>query len=67
MKYRLIIGEVGNEIGHVVYTSAKTARGAKRTLTCKLNEGDTWGEVQYLRTPAAASMSEQDEWDSMAE
>ncbi len=46
--YRLVVGEVGNEQGHVVSTSALTLAGARRALAARLAEygGDGWGYVE---------------------
>lgn len=47
-KYRIVIGETGNEQGHIVATSAKTLEGAERALRRELDkyDGDGWGRVE---------------------
>jgi len=47
--YRLVIGEQGNEQGHIKYTNAKTLRGAKTVLSKELEVygGDGWGRIEY--------------------
>lgn len=59
MQYRLIVGETGNEQGHIVPTAAKSDRGAAIALGRALAayDGDGWGRIEYLRTP--------DEWDRL--
>ncbi len=48
VSYRLIVGEIGNNQGHIVATAAKTERGAKIALGHALSEyyGDGWGWVE---------------------
>jgi hypothetical protein len=47
-RYRIVVGEVGNEQGHIVTTNAKTEMGAKRVLARELAEydGDGWGWIE---------------------
>ena len=49
-RYRLIVGEVGNEQGHVVPTRAGSLKGARRALRREIDKynGDGWGGVEYL-------------------
>jgi len=67
-KFRIIIGEKGNEQGHIVPLSTRTIYGAKRSLNQELRNygGDGWGKIQYLRQPANTSQSGQNEWDNAA-
>lgn len=46
--YRIVVGEVGNEIGHIKECSAQTEIGAKRQLTQALSryKGDGWGYIE---------------------
>jgi len=47
-RYRLVVGEVGNEQGHVIQTSAYTEHGARVALGRKLAAygDDGWGRVE---------------------
>jgi len=47
-EYRLVVGESGNEQGHVVPCRATTEIGAKRCLGRELAEyqGDGWGYIE---------------------
>jgi len=49
--YRLVVGEKGNEKGHVVQTAAITIVAAYEALGAELKayKGDGWGRVEYLR------------------
>lgn len=49
LEYRIIVGERGNDYGHVIPTAAKTLLGAKRVLTRELKKyrGDGWGRIEY--------------------
>ena len=64
-KYRLVVGETGNEIGHVMATTAQTEVGAKIALGRALAkyDGDGWGYWEVLRVSAAESQSGHNEWD----
>jgi len=46
--YRLIIGEQGNEMGHIIPTRATTERGVQVALARVLASyhGDSWGRVE---------------------
>lgn len=47
--YRLIVGERGNEIGHIIATSAKSYEGAKRAMRramAQYGEGMAWGRIE---------------------
>ena len=48
MMYRIIVGETGNERGHIVTTMAATERGARIVLgrQLALYEGEGWGRVE---------------------
>lgn len=52
-KYRLIVGEVGNERGHVISSTAKTSRGTRIALGKALAKykGDGWGRVEVNYSP----------------
>jgi hypothetical protein len=67
MRYRLVVGESGNERGHVVPSSTKTIQGARIALGRALAHysGDGWGTIQCLRTPATEAVSGRDEWDTI--
>jgi len=47
MRYKLVVGEKGNEYGHIVGTNARSLRGAKITLGRQLAayRGDGWGKI----------------------
>ena len=47
--YRVIVGEVGNEQGHIIPCNAKTDTGARRILARELAayDGDGWGRIEY--------------------
>ena len=64
-RYRLVVGMTGSVQGHVVSTSATTERGARIALGKALAayNGDGWGRIEYLRTPAAEAQTGQDMWD----
>jgi hypothetical protein len=49
--YRVIVGEVGNEQGHIMPCNATTDAGARRVLARELAayNGDGWGRVEYSR------------------
>lgn len=67
MKYRLIIGEMDNEKGHIIRTNAVTLRGAKIALgraMAKL-KGDGWGRIQYLRVSDKDSVTGRNMWDAI--
>ena len=53
-KYRIIVGEKGNEQGHIIPTRATTADGAWRAYRKAMQPyaGDGWGriEVNYNNT-----------------
>lgn len=46
--YRLIVGEIGNEIGHIIPTRAKSEGSARRALARALRPygGHGWGRVE---------------------
>jgi hypothetical protein len=48
MTYRLVVGERGNEQGHIEQLNAANIKQAKRELTVALREykGDGWGRVE---------------------
>ena len=50
-EYRLVVGEIGNEVGHLIPCRAQTLRGARQSLARALAPygGDGWGgiEVRY--------------------
>ena len=52
--YRLVVGEKGNEIGHIIQSRAKSERGANIALGqhLALYAGDGWGRVEVNYTPA---------------
>ena len=69
MKYRLVVGEMDNEKGHIIRTNAVTLRGAKIALgraMAKL-KGDGWGRIQYLRVPAKDSVTGRNMWDAIGD
>lgn len=47
-KFRLVVGEIGNELGHVVATKAQTLHGAKTALGRELAKygNDGWGRIE---------------------
>lgn len=49
MKYRIVVGEKGNEQGHIIDTTAKTDKGARIALTRALYPylKDGWGRIEY--------------------
>lgn len=48
IKYRLIVGEVGNEQGHIIPTAARSFNGALIALgrQLALYLGDGWGRIE---------------------
>ena len=66
-RYRLVIGEVGSERGHVQATGAQTVAGANIALGKALSryDGDGWGYVAILRVSGQDSQSGQDEWERL--
>lgn len=48
MRYRIVVGEVGSEQGHIVETAARTDHGAAVVLGRELAKyhGDGWGRVE---------------------
>lgn len=48
-EYRLVVGEVGNEMGHIIDSNAKTEKGARIALGKELAKygGDGWGRIEY--------------------
>jgi len=50
--FRLTVGEVGNERGHLVPTKARTLKGAKVALRRALAayKGDGWGKISMDMT-----------------
>jgi hypothetical protein len=53
MQYRIVVGEVGNEIGHVISSNAKTSQGAAIALgrQLALYGGDGWGRIEVRQGP----------------
>ncbi len=51
-RYRLVVGESGNEQGHIIYTFAGSEQGARRALRREIAKykGDGWGRLEYLLT-----------------
>lgn len=49
-KYKIVVGEKGNTIGHIVNHNAQTDIGAIRALTKALSayDGDGWGHIVDL-------------------
>jgi hypothetical protein len=47
--YRLVVGEKGNNQGHIISTNAKSEKGARIALGKELAKykGDGWGRVEY--------------------
>lgn len=47
-RYRVVIGEIGNERGHILTTNARTERGARCVLSRQLAayHGDGWGRIE---------------------
>jgi len=49
-QYRLIIGERGNNQGHIISCRAKTEAGARQSLRLRMakeNYREEWGLVEY--------------------
>lgn len=48
MTYRIVVGELGNEQGHIVATRAESDRGARIALGIQLAKyaGDGWGRIE---------------------
>ena len=48
MEYRIVVGEVGNEQGHIISTRAKSIEGALRSLKSELKKygHDGWGYIE---------------------
>ena len=48
-RYRLAVGEHGNEQGHIVATHAKSMTGARIALGMVVAkyQGDGWGHIEY--------------------
>ena len=48
MKYRIVVGEVGNEQGHVISTRCTGLKGALRALKRELKKygQDGWGYIE---------------------
>ena len=49
MVYRIVVGELGNEVGHIVPTGARSDHGARSALGRALARygGDGWGRIEY--------------------
>ena len=47
--YRIVVGEIGNEIGHIIPISVNSERLAKLALAKELRKygRDGWGRVEY--------------------
>jgi hypothetical protein len=48
-RYRLVVGEKGNEQGHIIETKAKSYDGAKRAMRREMaahGEGQAWGRIE---------------------
>lgn len=56
--YRIIVGEKGNEQGHIIETSAATDDEALRALAAELAAygGDGWGRIEYREAGADDTM-----------
>jgi len=48
-RYRLVVGEKGNETGHILSCKAKTIEGSVRSLKKAMRpyKGHGWGRVEY--------------------
>lgn len=46
--YRIIVGETGNEVGHIIDTTATSIVSARRILVRELAKyrGDGWGYIE---------------------
>jgi len=49
--FRLVVGETGNDVGHVIATRAKSVTSAERALARAMRPyfDDAWGRVEIQR------------------
>jgi hypothetical protein len=61
--YRLIVGEAGSDLGHIVHTQAKSLPGARRALRRAMApyDGDGWGHIESQEV-APGEHVQPDEW-----